>query len=95
MVLLLDFGIGCGSIAGKTSGTSVPKSCKLNHCIGINFVNPEISNLLPIISVFFFLFSDFDHLTLQPMQGVLSATVLSLIPMIRPFQWQSLMLPVS
>ncbi|KAG5072501.1 hypothetical protein JHK86_007712 [Glycine max] len=26
--------------------------------------------------------------------GVLSATVLSLIPMIRPFQWQSLLLPV-
>lgn len=93
MVLLLDFGIGCGSIAGKTSGTSVPKSRKLNHCIGINIVNPEISNLLPIISFFFF--PDFDHLTLQPMQGVLSATVLSLIPMIRPFQWQSLMLPVS
>ncbi|TQD87462.1 hypothetical protein C1H46_026974 [Malus baccata] len=29
-----------------------------------------------------------------PNLGVLSATVLSLIPMIRPFQWQSLMLPV-
>ena len=29
------------------------------------------------------------------MQGVLSATVLSLIPMIRPFEWQSLLLPVS
>jgi hypothetical protein len=29
------------------------------------------------------------------MQGVLSAVVLSLIPMIRPFQWQSLLLPVS
>ncbi|KAM1684326.1 hypothetical protein ACFX15_034938 [Malus domestica] len=28
-----------------------------------------------------------------PNLGVLSATVLSLIPMIRPFQWQSLMLP--
>lgn len=28
------------------------------------------------------------------MQGVLSATVLSLVPMIRPFQWQSLLLPV-
>ncbi|CAJ1898546.1 unnamed protein product [Sphenostylis stenocarpa] len=28
------------------------------------------------------------------MQGVLSATVLSLIPMIRPFQWQSLLLPI-
>lgn len=29
------------------------------------------------------------------MQGVLSATVLSLMPMIRPFEWQSLLLPVS
>ncbi|RZC21074.1 DENN domain-containing protein 5B isoform B [Glycine soja] len=29
-----------------------------------------------------------------PNLGVLSATVLSLIPMIRPFQWQSLLLPV-
>ncbi|KAK8570054.1 hypothetical protein V6N13_002755 [Hibiscus sabdariffa] len=29
-----------------------------------------------------------------PNLGVLSAVVLSLIPMIRPFQWQSLMLPV-
>lgn len=28
------------------------------------------------------------------MQGVLSAVVLSLIPIIRPFQWQSLLLPV-
>lgn len=28
-------------------------------------------------------------------QGVLSAAVLSLVPMIRPFQWQSLFLPVS
>ncbi|XP_027353327.1 uncharacterized protein LOC113863806 [Abrus precatorius] len=31
---------------------------------------------------------------LCPNLGVLSATVLSLIPMIRPFQWQSLLLPV-
>ncbi|CAL0326845.1 unnamed protein product [Lupinus luteus] len=29
-----------------------------------------------------------------PNLGVLSATVLSLVPMIRPFQWQSLLLPV-
>ncbi|KAI5404745.1 hypothetical protein KIW84_051779 [Lathyrus oleraceus] len=29
-----------------------------------------------------------------PSLGVLSAVVLSLIPMIRPFQWQSLLLPV-
>ncbi|KAI5447501.1 hypothetical protein KIW84_015089, partial [Lathyrus oleraceus] len=29
-----------------------------------------------------------------PNLGVLSAVVLSLIPMIRPFQWQSLLLPV-
>lgn len=28
-------------------------------------------------------------------QGVLSAVVLSLIPIIRPFEWQSLFLPVS
>lgn len=32
---------------------------------------------------------------LDTMQGVLSAIVLSLVPMIRPFQWQSLLLPVS
>lgn len=31
---------------------------------------------------------------LQQVQGVLSAVVLSLIPIIRPFQWQSLFLPV-
>ncbi|KAG5043648.1 hypothetical protein JHK87_007563 [Glycine soja] len=36
-----------------------------------------------------FILANFDI-----MQGVLSATVLSLIPMIRPFQWQSLLLPV-
>ncbi|XP_058005811.1 uncharacterized protein LOC110660094 isoform X3 [Hevea brasiliensis] len=30
----------------------------------------------------------------QPIQGVLSAIVLSLVPIIRPFQWQSLFLPV-
>lgn len=29
------------------------------------------------------------------MQGVLSAIVLSIIPIIRPFQWQSLFLPVG
>lgn len=34
-------------------------------------------------------------LILQQVQGVLSAVVLSLIPIIRPFQWQSLFLPVS
>lgn len=33
-------------------------------------------------------------LILQQVQGVLSAVVLSLIPIIRPFQWQSLFLPV-
>lgn len=31
----------------------------------------------------------------QHMQGVLSATTLSIVPLIRPFQWQCLMLPVS
>lgn len=29
------------------------------------------------------------------MQGLLSATVLSLVPLLCPFQWQSLLLPVS
>ncbi|KAJ7194644.1 hypothetical protein O6H91_Y514600 [Diphasiastrum complanatum] len=29
-----------------------------------------------------------------PNLGILSAAVLSLIPMIRPFEWQSLLLPV-
>ncbi|KAL0003009.1 hypothetical protein SO802_016790 [Lithocarpus litseifolius] len=34
-------------------------------------------------------------LVVCPNLGVLSAVVLSLIPLIRPFQWQSLLLPVS
>ena len=36
----------------------------------------------------------FDVIDGRLLQGTLSAVVISLVPMLRPFQWQSVLLPV-
>ncbi|KAK9998169.1 hypothetical protein SO802_017772 [Lithocarpus litseifolius] len=54
-----------------------------NACIGISQVLSLVAGVLLEKQV----------LVVCPNLGVLSAVVLSLVPLIRPFQWQSLLLP--
>lgn len=54
----------------------------------------RVLSLESILALFAGVLLEKQVVVVCPNLGVLSATVLSLIPMIRPFQWQSLMLPV-
>ncbi|PPD95858.1 hypothetical protein GOBAR_DD07116 [Gossypium barbadense] len=78
----------------------------LEHLQAIEYVRPPISALAmdesffysmepsEILAVIAGVLLEKQVVVVCPNLGVLSAVVLSLIPIIRPFQWQSLLLPV-
>lgn len=81
--LCLDPGLDHWCIIGETSYCDVPKP---GTVFLLEIENHQLS-LFPL--------SKKLKTFLLTLQGVLSAVVLAIIPIIRPFEWQSLFLPVS